>query len=220
MLAPPWISVPPPGYGGVETVVSVLTEALVQRGHHVTLFCAPGSTSTARVTNLLSDTHPDEIERSLFDVDHVARAFAEIDRGEHGPFEVVHDHCGFTGLAMADRLGTPLLHTLHGQFTSGTTAFYARHGHKATLVGISRAQLALAPPSLGPVATIPNPIHLAAWPLQESKQDYVVGWAIHRREGPAPRHRRRACRRGSAGAGRRGPARTTGLLCPRDRSAR
>ena len=29
MLAPPWISVPPPGYGGVESVVSALTEALV-----------------------------------------------------------------------------------------------------------------------------------------------------------------------------------------------
>ena len=27
MLAPPWISVPPPGYGGVETVVHALTEA-------------------------------------------------------------------------------------------------------------------------------------------------------------------------------------------------
>ncbi|MEO6858786.1 MAG: glycosyltransferase family 4 protein [Solirubrobacteraceae bacterium] len=174
MLAPPWISVPPPGYGGVEAVVSVLTEALVGRGHHVTLFCAPGSTSAARVTNLLSDTHPDEIERSLFEVDHVARAFAEIDRGEHGAFDVVHDHCGFTGLAMADRLDTPLLHTLHGQFTPGTTAFYARHGHKAALVGISRAQLALAPPSLGPLAAIPNPIHLAAWPLQESKEDYVL----------------------------------------------
>ncbi len=31
MLAPPWISVPPAGYGGVESVVSVLTEALVRR---------------------------------------------------------------------------------------------------------------------------------------------------------------------------------------------
>ena len=48
MLAPPWISVPAPGYGGVESVVSALTEALVRRGHEVTLFCAPGSMSRAR----------------------------------------------------------------------------------------------------------------------------------------------------------------------------
>ena len=79
MLAPPWIPVPPPGYGGVESVVSVLTEALVRRGHEVTLFCAPGSRSGARVSTLLGECHPDEIERSLYEVDHVSRAFDEID---------------------------------------------------------------------------------------------------------------------------------------------
>ena len=59
MLAPPWICVPPPGYGGVEEVVSVLTEALVRGGHLVTLFCAPGSTSSATVVTLLPAAHPD-----------------------------------------------------------------------------------------------------------------------------------------------------------------
>ena len=53
MLAPPWIPVPAPGYGGVESVVSTLTEALVGRGHDVTLFCAPGSVSRATVVTLL-----------------------------------------------------------------------------------------------------------------------------------------------------------------------
>ncbi len=140
MLAPPWISVPPPGYGGVESVVSALTEALVRRGHAVTLFCAPGSVSSARVVTVLDESHPDEIERSLYEVDHVARAFDEIELAVHRQrFDVVHDHCGFTALAMADRIETPFVHTLHGQFTASTAAFYARHGHKATLVGISRS---------------------------------------------------------------------------------
>jgi hypothetical protein len=141
MLAPPWISVPPPGYGGVESVVSVLTEALVERGHDVTLFCAPGSESSATVTTLLRESHPDEIERALYEADHVSRAFAEID-SRRPPFDVVHDHCGFTALAMADRLTTPMVHTVHGPFTGPTGDFYAHHGHKAGLVGISRAQLA------------------------------------------------------------------------------
>jgi len=113
MLAPPWISVPPPGYGGVESVVGALTEALVAGGHAVTLFCAPGSRSSARVRTLLDESHADEIERSLYESDHISRAFAEIDRGTSGPdFDVVHDHCGFTALAMADRLDVPLVHTL------------------------------------------------------------------------------------------------------------
>lgn len=175
MLAPPWISVPPAGYGGVEAVVSVLSEALVRRGNDVTLFCAPGSISTARVVTLLAEAHPDEIERSLFEVDHVARAFAAIDRAR-GPlrFDVVHDHCGFTALGMADRLDTPLVHTLHGQFTDATAAFYARHQSKATLVAISRAQRANAPQSMRGVAVIPNPIDVRGWPLQVHKEDYVL----------------------------------------------
>jgi glycosyltransferase involved in cell wall biosynthesis len=175
MLAPPWISVPPPGYGGVESVVGVLTDALVRRGHAVTLFCAPGSRSSARVVSLLEESHPEEIERSLYEVDHVARAFEEIDLAAYEePFDVVHDHCGFTALAMADRLDTPLVHTLHGQFTASTTAFYSRHGHKAALVGISRAQLASAPVGMEPVGAIPNPIDARAWPLREHKDDYLL----------------------------------------------
>ncbi len=175
MLAPPWISVPAPGYGGVESVVSTLTEALVGRGHDVTLFCAPGSVSSASVVTLLKESHPDEIERSLYEVDHVGQAFDQIDLAGSGDrFDVIHDHCGFTALAMAGRIDTPLVHTLHGPFTAETTAFYARHGHKGALVGISRAQLSSAPPELGLVNSIPNPIDLRAWPLQERKGDYLL----------------------------------------------
>jgi glycosyltransferase involved in cell wall biosynthesis len=75
---------------------------------------------------------------------------------------------------MANRIDTPLVHTLHGPFTPETAAFYARHGHKATLVGISRAQLSSAPPGLGPIDSIPNPIDVRAWPLQERKGDYLL----------------------------------------------
>src|SRR5271154_969666 len=97
MLAPPWISVPAPGYGGVESVVSTLTEALVRRGHDVTLFCAPGSASHANVVTLLKATHPDRIERSLFEVDHVSQAFDQIDSAVvDDRYDVIHDHCGFT----------------------------------------------------------------------------------------------------------------------------
>jgi glycosyltransferase involved in cell wall biosynthesis len=175
MLAPPWLSVPPSGYGGVESVVSSLTEALVHRGHAVTLFCAPGSVSDATVATVLDSQHPDEIERSLYEVDHVARALEAIDEAaEHSPFDVLHDHCGFTALAMADRIATPIVHTLHGQFTAATAAFYVRHAHKAVLVGVSQAQLASAPPELAAFDVIPNPIDLSAWPLVERKDDYVL----------------------------------------------
>ena len=90
------------------------------------------------------------------------------------PFDVIHDHCGFTAIAMADRIGTPIVHTLHGQFTASTAAFYVRHGHKALLVGVSRAQLESAPPEFGSFDVIPNPIDVSAWPLRDRKDEYVL----------------------------------------------
>jgi glycosyltransferase involved in cell wall biosynthesis len=175
MLAPPWISVPSSGYGGVESVVSTLTEALARSGQDVTLFCAPGSVSRATVVPLLETSHPDEIERALFEADHVAQAFDRIDLARRTePFDVIHDHCGFTALALANRMQTPLVHTLHGPFTTDTAAFYAHHGHKGTLVGISQAQMASAPSGMQSLDPIPNPIDLRAWPLQERKGDYLL----------------------------------------------
>src|ERR1035441_3035229 len=80
VLAPPWIPVPPPAYGGIEAVVDLLCEALVARGHDVTLFAAPGSHSSARVRTPLEAAHPHEIGSSLCESDHIACAWAEIDR--------------------------------------------------------------------------------------------------------------------------------------------
>ncbi len=176
MLAPPWIPVPPPGYGGIEAVVDLLARELHRRGHEVTLFAAPGSRSEAEVVEVLERAHPDEIERSLYEADHVARVFAAVDRAARAgrPFDVVHDHCGFTAFAMADRISTPLVHTLHGPFTSETAAFYAHHAAKAHVVAISYAQLAQAPAGLRVAGVVPNPIDAADWPLVANKQDYLL----------------------------------------------
>src|SRR5215212_9068347 len=35
-ISPPWVRVPPEGYGGIEWIVSLLTDELVDRGHDVT----------------------------------------------------------------------------------------------------------------------------------------------------------------------------------------
>jgi hypothetical protein len=47
--APPWYTIPPSGYGGIEGVVALLTDGLTDRGHEVTLFTPPGSRTEARL---------------------------------------------------------------------------------------------------------------------------------------------------------------------------
>lgn len=176
MLAPPWIPIPAPGYGGIEPVVEQLCRQLVANGNAVTLFAAPGSHSDADVRSLLARCHPADIGAALYEADHIAGAMAAIDAAAHGdsPFDVVHDHSGFTALAMADRLETPMVQTLHGPFTEDVSRFYRRHGHKASLVAISRTQRRLAPAGLEIAGVIPNPIAVDEWPLHRSKDDYLL----------------------------------------------
>ena len=173
MLAPPWIPVPPPGYGGIEQVVALLAAELTRRGNEVALFAAPGTESDAEVLSPLEGPHPDEIEMSLYESDHVASAFARVDESERG-FDVIHDHCGFAAFAFADRIATPVIHTLHGPFTEETAAFYARHGHKAKAVALSRYQAEQAPDELDVVAVIGNPIVVDDFPFSGERGDYVL----------------------------------------------
>jgi glycosyltransferase involved in cell wall biosynthesis len=176
MLAPPWIPIPPPGYGGIEYVLTMLCDALVARGHDVELFCAPGSRSRAKVHPLLPSAHPEAIERSLFEADHVSRAFDAIDAAaeDGGPFEIIHDHSGYTALGMARRIDVPLVHTVHGPFDVDTTDFYAHHGAKGGLICISHSQARSAPSEADVAAVIHNPIDVHAWPVGTTKQDYLL----------------------------------------------
>jgi glycosyltransferase involved in cell wall biosynthesis len=175
-LAPPWIPVPPPGYGGIEFVVALLCDALVEQGHDVELFCAPGSSSKAIVHPLLESPHPERIERALFEADHVAQAFGAIDdAAEAGdPFDVIHDHSVYTALAMADRIETPLVHTVHNAFDHDTIPYYQRHGPKGRLTCISRSQASLAPNESLVSAVVYNPIDVDSWPVGYRKEDYLL----------------------------------------------
>jgi len=175
MLAPPWIPLPPPGYGGIEEVVALRTEALVDRGNDVELFCAPGSSSNAKLRPLLPTSHPESIERALFEADHVGRAFGAFDAAaaDDNPFDVVHDHSGYTPLAMTDRIGQPLVHTVHGPFDER---------HDSVLRPPRReGQRRLHQPLTGelrsgrgePARRHFNPIDIETWPVGFEKQDYL-----------------------------------------------
>jgi glycosyltransferase involved in cell wall biosynthesis len=136
----------------------------------------------------LSAAHPDEIQFSMWEVDHVARSFDAIDAAaaDGDAFDVVHDHTGFTALAMASRLETPLVHTLHGPFERDLFRFYACHGKKGQLVAISAAQRAAAPEHLRDAITVVyNPLAIEEWPYAE-RPDGCLLWVgrVNKEKGP------------------------------------
>ena len=53
MISTPFVPVPPHHYGGTELVVYELVEALLDRGHEVTLFATGDSGSRAPLRSLL-----------------------------------------------------------------------------------------------------------------------------------------------------------------------
>jgi glycosyltransferase involved in cell wall biosynthesis len=196
VLAPPWIPVPPPGYGGIEVVLDLLCQVLVRQGNDVTLFAPPGSRSEATVVSPLDEPHPDEIEHSLFESDHVSRTFEMVEEGEPGawPYDVIHDNCGCAAVAMADRIETPLVHTIHGPLDDPCIqAFYEHHGHKVTAVAISEAQAARAPGGLVE-SVIPNPIDVSAWPMVAEKDDFLL-WIGRMTDGKGPQRALEVARR-------------------------
>jgi len=176
MIAPPWIAVPPAGYGGIEAVVSLLCEELVARGHDVMLMAPPGSRSAASVRSPLESEHPDRIGWALYEANHVGVAYDAIEEAARNgrPFDVVHDHSGFTAVSMAARSPAPVVHTVHSPFDENTTPFYVRHGHKVTLVAISRYQQEHAPPGVRITEMVPNPIRVEDWPFCDDKDQYLL----------------------------------------------
>ncbi len=136
-IAPLWERVPPPAYGGIELVVSLLTDELVRRGHEVTLFATGDSVTLAK----LEAVHPRAIrlDKSVkeYQVYETLQLSEVYQRSQE--FDVIHSHMGYAALPYAQFVKTPTIHTLHGVFTADNAKAYARAANQA-YVSISDAQ--------------------------------------------------------------------------------
>jgi glycosyltransferase involved in cell wall biosynthesis len=171
-IAPPWFAVPPVGYGGIELVVSLITEGLVERGHDVTLFASGGSHTKANlVTPLLDPPDPALLGNSWYDAYHAAAAYLDI--SDH--FDVVHDHSGIVGPTLGAReLGRPpVVHTLHGPWTEPSRKLYGLLADYIHVVAISEAQRA-DNPDIHYAGVVHNGVDLDEYPLIAEKDDFLV----------------------------------------------
>lgn len=135
-IAPPWFAVPPSGYGGIERIVSGLTDGLVQAGAEVTLLASGGSRSLATVVNVFEDPPSRQLGSTVHELIHTLAGYAR--RWE---FDVVHDHSGFAGAALASMVpGPPVVHTLHGPWTPEVARLHTALGNRLHRVAISADQ--------------------------------------------------------------------------------
>lgn len=171
MVAPPYFTIPPHGYGGVEAVVADLVDGLVDRGHHVTLIAA-GTAHGTKAQRFLStcDVPPsDRLGEVLPEVAHTAKV-AELLAGLD--VDLVHDHT-LAGALLARGRATPTLVTVHGPVGGDEGAYYRALGDSVRLVGISDAQRA-AVADLPWLGTVYNSIRVDTFPFQADKEPFAL----------------------------------------------
>ena len=112
-VAPPFESVPPALYGGTERAVSWLTEALVRRGHKVTLFASGDSRTSARLVPTCERAlrlNPTVVDPLVYINRALGLAF-----GRAAEFDVIHSHLELWHLPFTRLVYTPTLGTMHGR---------------------------------------------------------------------------------------------------------
>src|SRR5579875_2541309 len=135
LIAPPWVAVPPPAYGGTEVVVDNLARGLSRRGHEVRLFTVGDSTCPVERRYL----YPHAVEPlgiGTHEVAHVLAAYEEL-----RDVDIVHDHT-LLGPLVGARYSAgapPVVVTNHGPFNAEARRILGRVAERVRIVAISYA---------------------------------------------------------------------------------
>jgi glycosyltransferase involved in cell wall biosynthesis len=170
-VAPPWLAVPPKGYGGIEWVVALLADGLAEAGHDVTLF-ATGDSTTKATLDFAFDKAPGSklINDPTLDAIHTLHAYRHPER-----FDVFHVHSPFSALAAAVELPRPAVHTLHGAFVPEMRQLYTEVGDRVWFVAISENQRSHMP-ELNYAGVVYNGVNMPDYPFRgrDEKDDFLL----------------------------------------------
>jgi glycosyltransferase involved in cell wall biosynthesis len=137
-VAPLYEAVPPKLYGGTERIVSALTEALVVRGHDVTLFASGESKSGAKlVASRGSALRLDPSPKS--DIAAHLNMLAQVKR-RADQFDVIHFHTDLLHFPIFEELADKTLTTLHGRLDLEGLPEVFQRWSKYPLISISDNQ--------------------------------------------------------------------------------
>jgi glycosyltransferase involved in cell wall biosynthesis len=174
-LAPVWETVPPPGYGGTEAVVHVLTEELVRLGHDVTLAASGDSRTSAK----LISTIPTSLRRAglmqdalQYGLVHVAHALKDA-----GDYDVIHNHNGppnEIAMAMSRLITTPILTTLHNYPTEQTREIWKHYEGWYNAISAQQLRTIQELPKARCAGVAYNAIDVESFPFQPIKQDFAL----------------------------------------------
>lgn len=169
IIAPPWVPVPPPAYGGTEAVLDNLARGLQTDGHDVLLFTTGDSTCDVPMQSVHPRAVGTLVNGVACELSHVLHSYSFLSDWEP---DVVHDHT-LIGPMHALRLDVPVVTTNHGPFDGDLRDYYAMIADSVPIVALSRHHADTAFPI--PVAgVIPHGVDLDAFPMGDGSGDYAL----------------------------------------------
>lgn len=141
IIAPPWAPVPPPAYGGTESVVDRLARGLDALGHDVVLFTTGDSTCAVERRWVYGQAQTHRLGNAMVGIRHVVAAYETM--SEAG-VDVVHDNTVIGPLYAWRYPALPVVTTNHGPFDEEFAALYHASDDRVSIVAISHHQASTA----------------------------------------------------------------------------
>lgn len=170
VIAPPWVAVPPAGYGGTERVVDDLCRALAADGHDVLLYATGDSSCPVeRAWTYESALGTDRISATA-ELRHVTDAYDIV--CQWGA-DIVHDHT-MTGPFYAERFAhLSVVTTNHGPFDGDLGALYRRLAGRVPVIAISNHQ-ALTARGIPVAAVIHHGVDVESFPVGTGRGGHAL----------------------------------------------
>jgi glycosyltransferase involved in cell wall biosynthesis len=168
LIAPPWVPVPPPLYGGTESVVHELAVGYQQAGHEVLLFTTADSTCPVPMASAAGQVDRGRIGLSMPELRHVMAAYETV-----ADFDIIHDHTELGPVYSVGRTRGAVVTTVHNPLDATRLPVYERIARDVNIVLISNAQRRAAG-RLRISRVIHHGVDPSAYPVGSGDGDYVL----------------------------------------------
>ncbi|MGE5297761.1 MAG: glycosyltransferase family 4 protein [Acidobacteriaceae bacterium] len=112
-IAPLWITIPPKKYGGIERIIALLADGLVERGHDVTLFASPGSKTKGKLVSVFDQPLLEAgvpWSNPVWNLRNLSKAYQMANEGK---FDIIHTHLDIWSMFFCNLSRTPTIQTMH-----------------------------------------------------------------------------------------------------------
>jgi len=146
---------PPLHYGPWESVVSLLTEELVQMGVDVTLFATGDSRTSGKLVAVCPRPYSEDssVDPKVAECLHISEIFERA-----AEFDIIHNNFDFLPLSYSGLVETPVVTTIHGFSSLSIMPVYKKYNTRSHYVAISESDKS---PELDYIATIHHCINIA-----------------------------------------------------------